>query len=343
MNIIGGAAKDDLVVLAGHEFKRVKSGLDEAEVASFIDKLIKERDRLAQAQEHITSLNRLAERAIVEADKLAAQIKAEATELARAESAAILDKAKEQARQIMEKKVAEAVALANEKANAIRAKAEEEAATLLENQRAGIRNELGNLVDEQLGYLLEQLESLKQQATALQADFHVKLSEQLEVKSALTAEIGKTKQVPPAKVVERATMVADEARKPLAMPPPPAQGYTDVGEEEPAVFEPLQVLQQPEASKPQWEVQIMPPFEIAKIMEVVAFLDQLPEVANTEMIVPQIDTPLILVFLHKPMNVVDVLRRIPAVAHVEELTADKAAANGRPRKARISLSCEKRP
>jgi len=77
-------------------------------------------------------------------------------------------------------------------------------------------------------------------------------------------------------------------------------------------------------------------------MEVVSFLDQLPEVANTEMIVPQIDMPSILVFLRKPMNVVDVLQKIPAVANVEEVTPKTAAANGKPRKARISLSGNKK-
>jgi hypothetical protein len=53
------AKKDGVVVLEGREFKRVKNGLDEAQVASFIDELIKERDKLAQPQTHIASLNRL--------------------------------------------------------------------------------------------------------------------------------------------------------------------------------------------------------------------------------------------------------------------------------------------
>jgi hypothetical protein len=51
--------KDSVVVLGGREFKRVKNGLDEAQVASFIDELTKERDKLAQSQDHIASLNRL--------------------------------------------------------------------------------------------------------------------------------------------------------------------------------------------------------------------------------------------------------------------------------------------
>jgi len=42
------------------------------------------------------------------------------------------------------------------------------------------------------------------------------------------------------------------------------------------------------------------------------------------------------------MNFIDVLQTVPAVAHVEEVTTDKAATNGEPekgpRKVRISLS-----
>jgi hypothetical protein len=55
------AKKDSVVVLKGREFKRVKNGLEEVQVASFIDELIKERDKLAQSQNHIASLNRLAD------------------------------------------------------------------------------------------------------------------------------------------------------------------------------------------------------------------------------------------------------------------------------------------
>jgi hypothetical protein len=73
-------------------------------------------------------------------------------------------------------------------------------------------------------------------------------------------------------------------------------------------------------------------------MEVVSFLDALPEVANTEMIVPQIDMPSILVFLRKPINFVELLKTVPAVASVEEVTPKTASANGKARKVRVSLS-----
>ena len=342
MTIMGNTAKDDVAVLAGHEFRRIKNGLDEAQVASFISELIKERDKLAQSQGHIASLSRLAERAIVEADKLSTQIKTEAAEQAKAESAAIVDKAKEQARQMAEKKIAEAVALANEKAGAIRAKAEEEAAVLLENEKNRIRNDMRNLVNQQCGYLLEELERLKQQAAAIQADFDNGSPVRREVESAATFKVAEEKRGIAAETAEESNTVVAEASKKTLGEPEPSWRATDHTEKSFELPNLLQIEEQPEVGKPQWEVEILPPFEIAKIMEVVSFLDQLPEVANTEMIVPQIDVPLILVFLRRPINVVDVLQKIPAVAHVQEVIVDKAATNGRPRKVRISLSRDKR-
>jgi len=353
------AKKDGVIVLGEREFKRVKNGLDEAQVASFIDEVIKERDKLAQSQDHIASLNRLAEMTVVEADRLATHVKTEAAEQAKAESTAIIDKTREQARQMMEKKIAEAVEIANEKANAIKAKAEEEAALLLENERNKIRGELRNLVNQQFGYMLEELESLKQRAAAVQADFGNKVSEPKEENSAVTVEpaeerdtlVAEEKDAAAAEITEESdtlvaeiaeesdTLVAEESKTPDEHPAP--SRATDHIEKSLDLSKLLEIEDEADLSKPQWEVEILPPLDIAKIMEVVAFLDQLPEVANTEMIVPQIDMPSILVFLRESMNFIDVLQTIPAVANVEEVTTDKAATNGEPgkgpRKVRISL------
>jgi hypothetical protein len=332
------APKDDVVVLGGHELKRVKNGLDEAEVASLINELINERDRLAQSQAYISSLSRLAERTVVEAEKLATQIKAEATEQAKADSAAIIDKAKEQARQMAEKKAAEALAIANEKANAIKVKAEEEAALLLENETNRIRDELRRFVNQQLGYLLEKLESLKLQAVAIKADLDNRLSHPEEEKSTITVKLAEKSDGSVAEITKESDTMVAEASKKTLQEHPDLSPAPDRIERRPEPSELLQIEEQPELGTPQWEVEILPPFDISEVMGVMAFLDQLPEVANTEMIVPQIDKPSILVFLLRPMNFVDMLKTIPAVAYVEELPTPKAATNGKPRKVRIGFS-----
>jgi hypothetical protein len=407
------AKKDDVIVLGGRDFNRVKNGLDEAPVASFIDELIEERDKLAQSQEHIASLTRLAEMTVVEADRLATQVKTEAAEQAKAENAAIIDRAKEQARQMVERKLAEAEEIANERANAIKTKAEQEAALLLENQKNKIQDELRNLVKQQFGYLLEEMESLKQQATAIQTDFDSNLSQPGEKQSTVTekitgereaaaveiakesdvivaegieaaaGEIAKESDVIVAEGIEAAAgeiakesdvivaeeikaaageiakesdvIVAEEIKaavveiakesgiaaveenKVPGESPEPSRAM-DHTEKSFELSKLLQFEEQAELGKPDWEVEILPPFNVAKVMEVVAFLDQLPEVANTEMIVPKIDMPSILVFLREPMNFVDVLQTIPAVAYVEEVRPDTAATNGDSKKVRIALS-----
>jgi hypothetical protein len=61
------------------------------------------------------------------------------------------------------------------------------------------------------------------------------------------------------------------------------------------------------------------------------------------MIVPQIDAPIILVFLHRPIDIVGVLQKLPAVSYAEEVTVNMVSTNGKPRKVRISLSENKRP
>ncbi|HXZ29848.1 MAG TPA: hypothetical protein VEG43_01655, partial [Dehalococcoidia bacterium] len=282
-----------------------------------------------------------------EADKLSTQIKTEAAEGAKAESAAIIDRAKEQARQMAEKKIAEAVEVANAEATAIKAKAEQEAAVLLGNEKNRLRNDLRNLVNQQLGHLVEELERLKQQAVAIQADFDNGLPAFGEKKSAATVGIAQEKDGAAEFAEQSGTMVVEVSeKKPGERPHEPEPGWRATDEAENS-FESsglVRMEEQPESGKPQWEVEVLPPFEIAKIMEVVSFLDQLPEVANTEMIVPQIDVPLILVFLRRPINVVDVLQKVPAVAHVEEVTSNNiAATNGKPRKVRISLSGTRKP
>ena len=356
-----------------------------------------------------------------------------------------------------EQKIAEAVEIANEKANAIQDKADEEAALMLENERNKIRSELHNLVNQQFGYMLEELESLKKQAAAVQADFGNKLAEPGDVDSATATEIAKESDAIAAKIAEesaaiaakiteesevaaaeieeesenlvaeekdtaaeefteerdttiaeqkdvtaadiveeseklvaeqkedeaaeiaeeseklvaeqkeaeaveiaeekdttvaqqkdtaavemaeeKSTTVAEQSKAPVEHPEPSrAADYFEKSIDLSRLFE---GGDKPDLGNPQWEVEILPPFNIGKIMEVVSFLDQLPEVENTEMIVPQIDMPSILVFLRGPLNLVDVLQTVPVVAHVEEVTTDKASTNGEsgkePRKIRVNL------
>lgn len=322
---MGDTTKEDVIALGGHEFRRVKNGLDEAQVTAFITELISERDKIAQSQDHLASLSRLAEKTVAEADRLAEQIKTEAAEQAKVESAAIINKAKEQAQQIEEEKIAEATKIANEKAEAIQVEAKKKVALLLENGRKKIQDELGNLVNQQFGHLRQELESFKQQALAAQAKFEHKLSQRKEESSSITVE---SKKENDAATVKEGKGLEESVELIQA---------TDQSDGSLELSQLLQIKNQVELGEPQCEVEVLPPVDIGKIMKIVAYLDQLPEVENTEIIPRRIDRPSIVVFLREPMNLVDVLGTIPEVAYVEQVTKDEDAANGGPEKVQIGL------
>ena len=129
----------ETVTLWGREFNIVKSGLSEAQVASFVDGLAKEHDELIQRQGHLSTLTRLAERTASEAEKLAEEIKSEAVDEAKKQVDKIMAEAEAQAQQLIEEKRAEILTKVNEEAEAIKANAEREAKLLLDRQTKGIK------------------------------------------------------------------------------------------------------------------------------------------------------------------------------------------------------------
>lgn len=92
------------------------------------------------------------------------------------------------------------------------------------------------------------------------------------------------------------------------------------------------------------ELEILPPIDTMKMMKIVTHLDSLPEVEKTE-IIALTDNPLIEIFLCKPIDLIDVLRTLPEVERVEEITdgednvtADVAHAESKLMKIQITLS-----
>lgn len=133
--------KDDIVKLAGREFNIVKKGLDEAQVAAYIKELASERDELLQREEHLQSLTKLAERTVIEADRLTEDIKKGAIEKAMSDAADEVDK-------LLEETKKEALKQARGEIEVIKAKAEGQTRQIYDR-------------------LLSQLEGVRQQVEAL--------------------------------------------------------------------------------------------------------------------------------------------------------------------------------
>ncbi len=310
--------KEDVIELWGREFNTAKKGLDEAQVVSFVNNLIAERDMLAQRQEHFSSLTKLAEKTVAEADNLAKEIRKETKDQAKAEASEIIVKAKEQAQQAIEEDRAKIITIATEEATALQANAEQEAELLLENQRKRIKSELRDVAQRLYGQLLSQLESLRQQAAASEVEFELKLSQPVEEASTITIE-----------------------KEPLSTPAPAAsqQGDDITSSTSPEVSPEPADKQDTTTYKEEVELEILPPIDIMKIMGIMRYLDTLPEVETTELI-PIVDKPLIIASLREPMPLIDILRTLPEVDQVKETTAttDNTNANGERRKIQITLS-----
>lgn len=295
--------KNGVVELWGHEFKKAKDGLDEEQVVSFVNKLMKEHETLLKRAEHLSSLTQLAEKTIVDADDVAKQVQKEASERAKAEANAIIAKAEEQARQLVKEKSAEAVATANREAEAIKAKAEQKAESLLEEKAKSIQPELRDTAKRLYGELLTQLESLKQKVLALEEEFDHKLSQTLGDTSKVTVEADKA---------------GDKFLELIQTPDETSEG------------------------EPEWEVEVLPPIDMMQILDIINHLDSLAEVGKTELI-PKIGKPSITVFVREPIDLIDILRALPQVAQVIEDTTESADAEDKPRKVQIELSVKTVP
>jgi len=81
-----------------HKFRIVKHGLDKDEVYDFIAKLIEKNAEYAEKLQHVDSLRRLAERTLIEANRMAEQMKAETVLKAGEDAATILVGAEERAK-----------------------------------------------------------------------------------------------------------------------------------------------------------------------------------------------------------------------------------------------------
>ena len=348
---IGG--NRDVVELWGREFNVVKNGLSEAQVVSFVNDLAKQHDVLIQRQEHLVALTTLAERTVSEADKLADEMKAEARKqaqeqvaklLAEAESSAkseasrllseaqlsaekkakeaearalesadkltgelkraaeseakrVIAEAEAKGRHIIEIKEVEASAAASAQAEAILSRARQEAALLLEQEKRRVQPEISQFVVRLRSQLLTELDQLKSQVGELQPQFDGQ-------ETPRPAEpLSSTRQKP-----ERRDDFLDLMAGPDTVEP----------------------------GEPEWEVEIVPPIDIMKIMSIVGHVDSLRGVARTE-IIPRNDRTSIMVYTQTPVELLDSLRTLSEVAHAEDATGPQTD-DVRTRKVSVALS-----
>ena len=94
---------------------------------------------------------------------------------------------------------------------------------------------------------------------------------------------------------------------------------------------------------PWLEVEILPPLDIEKIMDLISRLESLPEVKTTDLL-PETPNPLIRIFLNEPSPLAELLRTLPQIEQVNELSdfAERDSETGEKRE-RIQIVLGKNP
>ena len=161
----------NIIELYGYEFVRTKNGLEEEQVLSVIEGLTEERNQLIERNEHLSSLTRLAEKTVAEADNFARQIEAEAKERAGEETKNILAWAEEQAEKVIQEKTADVLTGAEQEAKAIQSEARKQVEAQLRESTQTIQVETKDMVSQIYGELLVGLEDLKQRIVTCEIDF----------------------------------------------------------------------------------------------------------------------------------------------------------------------------
>ena len=316
---------DDIITLWGQDFTRVRDGLDEEQVESFVNEVTGQRDILFQRQKHLSSLTKLAEKTVAEADSIAKQTVDEAAEQAKVETTTIIAKAEEQAQQMIEEKRAEVIAMANREAEAIRSDVQAQAKLLLGEKARCIQSELKNNAQSFYRQFFSQLESLQQQVVAFEGEFEHVLSRTMEQEKCVVLDAGSGVST------QLADSILAEAM---------AQVYTvdQCGNSELEKMVPA-LAGNDEAADCEGEVEleILPPVDIKQIMGIMRYLDSLTEVETTELI-PVADRPSIIVFLREPVPLIAMLRMLPEVGQIEESTSFKDTLQSKRRKVQITLS-----
>ena len=87
--------------LWGHDFRVVANGLDEADVTTFVEGVLKEYQSSIERSKHVEPLHELAQKTVSEAERIASQIKAEAGAEAERLSTQVVSDAEHEAQEII--------------------------------------------------------------------------------------------------------------------------------------------------------------------------------------------------------------------------------------------------
>lgn len=289
---------DNVVQLGERAFRKVELGLDEKEVSAYIEELINEKDSLLKRQGHLAALATLAEKTVIEANNLAQQTKQKAEEQAKSEAEKIRVKARQEADHILQEKRAEA--------DRLRSKAEQDATRIIEEKKAEARVAAEKEAETVKAEAQKQVNAMREEKMSMIKTETKNLLEKLQDELITNIENIRKEVMTLGANLDQMTYMPDLApvTRPVEKPAPTAPK----DEKGTAKFEQI----------PWLEIEVLPPVDIGKIMDLIARLEDLPVVKTTDLL-PEMPNPLIRVFLNEPSPLADLLRTLPQVKQVTEV------------------------
>jgi len=320
--INGSPGADKVIQLGGRAFRKVELGLDEKEVRSYIEEIIGERDSLSKRQVHLSALAALAEKTVIEANNIAQQTKQKAEEQAKAEAEKIRVKAEQDGAHIVQEKKAEAekirvkaeqdaAHIVQEKkteAEKIRVKAEQEASHIIQEQKAEAKVQAEKEAETIKTQAQKQIEAMREERLNILKVETKSLAEKLQSELLSSIENIKRQVMTFNANLENMSSISNSAfpatstataTKPVSATPTVEKGTT---------FDHI----------PWLEIEVLPPVDIGKIMDLISRLEDLPVVKTTDLL-PEMPNPLIRVFLNEPSPLAELLRTLPQVKQVTEV------------------------
>ncbi|MFZ2036011.1 MAG: hypothetical protein WCC72_09210 [Dehalococcoidales bacterium] len=284
-------------------FHKAKYGLIEEEVRSYVQELISQHESMVKRQEHLAALTELAEKTVIEANNLSQLMMKKSADQARAEGDKIKAQAEQDCKQMVEAKKNEAKAAAEKEVAQVKAEADQQVKIIRERQLEALKGEAALLSQKLQNELLTSLDAIKQQVLSIGANF--------DPKAFIDHEN-------PVVILEGTT----------------AQSKHSLTDNEKGVL--LNHI-------PWLEIEILPPLDIEKVMELIATLEALPEVKTTDLL-PETPNPLIRVFLNETCPLAELLRTLPLIAQVNEMPDDgEFDIQGSEKRKRIQIVLGKNP
>jgi len=119
--------KEDTLHIGDRSFRKIKLGLDENEVRSYIEELISQREALRKRLEPLAALTELAEKTVIDANDQSQAMLKKAADEAKVEADNIRVVAERETEQFIKQRRVEAITAAEKEVEAIKAEAQHQA------------------------------------------------------------------------------------------------------------------------------------------------------------------------------------------------------------------------